>query len=69
MGQAGDRADIQQERAVLCERVRQIDAKDLVFIDETGIPTAMTRLYARAPRGKRVASGPGARPRAVTGGG
>ena len=49
-----DRADIQAERAVFCERVRQLDAKDLVFIDESGITTAMTRLYARAPRGERA---------------
>lgn len=49
-----DRADIQAERAVFCKRVRQLDAKDLVFIDETGITTAMTRLYARAPRGERA---------------
>jgi hypothetical protein len=31
-----ERAEIQQERAVFCEQVRQLDAKDLVFIDETG---------------------------------
>ena len=49
-----DRSDIQAERAVFCEQVRQLDAKDLVFIDETGITTAMTRLYARAPRGERA---------------
>ena len=35
-------------------RVRQLDAKDLVFIDETGITTAMTRRYARAARGERA---------------
>src|SRR3982750_217036 len=49
-----DRADIQEERGVFCERVRQIDPKDLVFVDETGITTAMTRLYARAPRNERA---------------
>lgn len=55
-----DRADIQAERAVFCARVRQIDPKELVFIDETGITTAMTRLYARAPRGARArGSAPG----------
>src|SRR3954454_12448122 len=37
-----DRADIQAERAVFCEQVRQLDPKQLVFIDETGITTAMT---------------------------
>jgi transposase len=55
-----DRADIQEERAVFCERVRQIDPEELVFIDESGITTAMTRLYARAPRGERArGSAPG----------
>src|SRR6185312_11972878 len=55
-----DRADIQAERAVFCEKVRQLDPKELVFIDETGITTAMTRLYARAPRGERAhGSAPG----------
>jgi len=49
-----DRADIQEERAVFCERVRQIDAKDLVFVDETGITTALTRRYARALYGARA---------------
>ena len=55
-----DRADIQEERAVFCERVRQIDPKDLVFVDETGITTALTRRYARASRGARAhGSAPG----------
>jgi transposase len=58
--QAGDRADIQVERAVFCERVQQLDPKELVFIDETGITTAMTRRYARAPGGERArGSAPG----------
>ena len=57
---ARDRADIQAERAVFCERVRQLDAKNLVFLDESGITTAMTRLYARARRGERAhGSAPG----------
>ena len=30
------------------------DARRLVFVDESGFNTAMTRLYARAPRGKRA---------------
>ena len=55
-----DRADIQAERAVFCERVRQLDPKELVFIDESGITTAMTRLYARAAGGARAhGSAPG----------
>ena len=30
------------------------DARHLVFVDESGFNTSMTRLYARAPRGKRA---------------
>jgi transposase len=33
---------------------RHFDAKRLVFIDESGFNTSMTRLRARAPRGKRT---------------
>lgn len=33
---------------------RHFDAKRLVFIDESGFNTSMTRLRARAPRGKRA---------------
>lgn len=29
-------------------------AKDLIFIDESGVNLALTRLYARAPRGQRA---------------
>src|SRR3954454_24089156 len=55
-----DRDDIQAERAVFCEQVRQLDPKELVFIDETGITTAMTRRCARSPRGERAhGSAPG----------
>jgi hypothetical protein len=59
-----DRADIQAERAVFCERVRQIDAKELVFLDETGITTArpVSMPVLRAARGHAV------RPRAAGGG-
>jgi transposase len=32
----------------------QLDANDLVFLDETGVNIAMARHYARAPKGKRV---------------
>jgi hypothetical protein len=40
--------------------MRQLDAKNLVFLDESGITTAMTPLYARARRGERAhGSAPG----------
>jgi transposase len=32
----------------------RFDARRLVFVDESGFNTSMTRLYARAPRGKRA---------------
>ena len=32
----------------------QLDAKDFVFLDETGVNIAMARHYARAPKGQRV---------------
>jgi hypothetical protein len=31
-----------------------VDPDKLVFIDETGASTKMTRLYGRAPRGRRL---------------
>lgn len=33
---------------------KHFDAGRLVFVDESGFHTSMTRLYARAPRGKRA---------------
>jgi transposase len=32
----------------------QLDTKDFVFVDETGVNIAMTRRYARAPKGARA---------------
>jgi transposase len=32
----------------------RFDARRLVFVDESGFKTSMTRLYARAPKGKRA---------------
>ena len=41
-------------------KVKAIEPQRLVFIDETGVTTAMTPAYARAPRGERaVGLGPG----------
>jgi transposase len=36
-------------------RVRAIEPEKLIFLDESGVTTSMTRLYARAPRGQRIA--------------
>jgi hypothetical protein len=32
----------------------RFDARRLVFVEESGFHTSMTRLYARAPRGERA---------------
>jgi len=49
-----DRPDVAARRQVWRAAQPYIDPERLVFIDETGASTKMTRLYARAPRGKRV---------------
>ncbi|NUQ29750.1 MAG: IS630 family transposase [Acidobacteriaceae bacterium] len=33
---------------------RRLDAQQLIFVDESGLNLALTRLYARAPRGVRA---------------
>ncbi len=43
-----------EKRRAWRERVPGLDPKKLVFIDETGANTKMTRRYGRAPRGQRV---------------
>ncbi len=42
------------ERQGYHERIAQLDPAKLVFIDEAGITTRMTRSHARAPRGQRA---------------
>ena len=55
-----ERADIAAERAAFRETVQQLAPENLVFLDETGVSTKLTRLYARAPRGQRACgSAPG----------
>ena len=45
---------IEALREVYYEAVEKIDPEDLIFIDETGTNQAMTPLYGRAPKGKRL---------------
>ena len=45
---------MQQQRVQFWQRIGGILAKDLIFIDESGINLALTRLFARAPKGKRA---------------
>ena len=50
--QASERKE--EDRKLWREQAKELDSKDLVFLDECGSNIALTRLYARAPRGKRV---------------
>jgi transposase len=55
-----DSPRVQKQRQEFQEKLASVDAKHLVFIDETGATTAMSRPYGRAPIGERVqASAPG----------
>ncbi len=49
-----DRPDVQKQRRAFRRKVRKIEPRRLVFVDETGITTAMTPAYAWAPRGTRA---------------
>jgi transposase len=44
----------EEERIQWREQAKGLDPSKLVFLDESGSNIALTRLYARAPRGKRV---------------
>lgn len=50
---------VQQQRVDSWQLIQGILAKDLIFIDESGINLALTQLFARSPQGKRAR---GARP-------
>ena len=50
-----DRADIAEAREQWRASQPDLNAKHLVFIDETGAKTNLARLYGRAPRGQRLA--------------
>ena len=41
-------------RAGYREHIKQLDANRIVVVDECGSNIALTRLYARAPKGKRA---------------
>jgi transposase len=45
---------VRRKRASFRGRARRVDPGRFVFVDETGLHTAMTRLYGRAPRGQRL---------------
>jgi transposase len=49
-----DRPDVARRRFLWRLWQRFMDGTSLVFLDETGANTKMTRLYGRAPKGERV---------------
>jgi len=49
-----DRADVARRRRQWKERQRQVPAARLVFIDETGAKTNMTRTHGRCAKGQRL---------------
>jgi transposase len=44
----------EEERELWREQTKGLDARKMLFLDESGSNIALTRLYARAPRGKRA---------------
>jgi transposase len=49
-----DSPEVQEQRRAFCEELAGIDPQRLVFVDECGANTAMTRTHGRAPAGQRV---------------
>lgn len=49
-----DRPEVQRKRRAFRREVKPIEPERLVFVDETGVTTAMTPAHGRAPRGQRV---------------
>jgi transposase len=49
-----DRPDVQEQRREFSAKLAGVDPRRLVFVDESGATTAMTRTYGRAPVGQRV---------------
>lgn len=52
--QEQDRPEVQERRREFCEELAGLDPRRLVFVDECGATTAMTRTHGRAPVGQRV---------------
>ena len=53
------REDVAKKRKARPKRLKNLPRKRLVFLNETGAQTNLTRLYGRAPSDKRV---PGRKP-------
>jgi transposase len=52
--QEQDRPEVQEQRREFREQLAGLDPGHLVFVDECGANTAMTRTHGRAPVGQRV---------------
>jgi transposase len=52
--QEQDSPEVQQKRQDFGEELAGLDPRSLIFIDESGANTSMTRPYGRAPVGERV---------------
>jgi transposase len=61
-----DRPEVWDKRKAFRRKVKPIAPRRLVFVDETGVTTAMTPTYGRAPRGERVIASAPASWEAVT---
>jgi transposase len=56
-----DSPRVRKQRHAFQEKLAAVDPAHLVFVDETGANTGMSRTYGRAPEGERVqAAAPGA---------
>jgi hypothetical protein len=45
---------VQKARVEFWDKIRDVRAQDLIFIDESGVNLAMVRLYRRALKGQRA---------------
>ena len=52
--QERDKPEVQAQRATFDQKMASVDPEHLVFVDESGATTAMTRTHGRAPAGERV---------------
>lgn len=52
-----DKEENRRRREAFVQRLGTIPPERLIFLDESGVTTRMTRLYARAPGGTRVHEG------------
>jgi transposase len=58
--QEQDKPEVKRKRRAFRKEVAGIDPQRLVFVDQSGANTAMTRIYGRGPAGERVyGSAPG----------